>query len=660
MEQMRETVRGRFGSPRVLHLPRRLAFLLPREERQARALYRAGKSAKRRCARETADRQALSREFGTDDSAQIESGVPAAEQAVNDAAARVRATWVTYILFWTYLVIATGSVTPLQMFLDEGVKLPVLDVDLPLTGFFAVAPVLFVVMHAYLLVQLWELRDRAHAWRRLAHRLKTSDGGYERMRRALDPYVVLQALVLPPRALMDRRYHTILTAVVWLTLVIAPAGLLIFMQIRFLPYQSEATSWLHRGVIAADLLLLSVLWGGTVEEDGAEPCARRFTGYIVCALLIGLSVFGLVFPGERMDLIVTRGAVRTALVGEWDSETYRFAATGLFDSRIVLSIDDRVVDRKALWEAEKREWERAQQGKDHSTETVGWIKSFRNRVFRGAYLERIDLRRATFDGAQLKGAILRGARLQEAHLEQAQLHGALLDEAQLQGSKLDYAQLQDASLRRSQLRGSSLKHSNLMNAKLDESNLEDASFDYAYLENASLRRAELQRSSLNEAVLERAWLEWSQLSDASLDRAKLGGASFIRAQLRGTSLKRAQLQGASFDNAHLQGAILDGAQLQGASLEWAQLQGASLEGAQLQGAWLEWAQLQGASLESSHMQGASLHKAQLQGVLLVDAQLQGVIDLYAASRCSSGIGTTAGCVAHECVSLADRSSKYNP
>ena len=73
----------------------------------------------------------------------------ALEKSVNDSATRVSAIWVSFLIFGLYLVIAAGTVTHRQLFLEDPVKLPVLNIDLPLVGFFFLAPILFVIFHAY-------------------------------------------------------------------------------------------------------------------------------------------------------------------------------------------------------------------------------------------------------------------------------------------------------------------------------------------------------------------------------------------------------------------------------------------------------------------------------------------------------------------------------
>jgi hypothetical protein len=90
--------------------------------------------------------------------------VEALEKSLNDSATRVSTIWVTFLIFGLYLVIAAGTVTHRQLLLQDPVKLPALNIDLPLVAFFFLAPALFVVFHAYVLLQVLLLGRTAAAY----------------------------------------------------------------------------------------------------------------------------------------------------------------------------------------------------------------------------------------------------------------------------------------------------------------------------------------------------------------------------------------------------------------------------------------------------------------------------------------------------------------
>jgi hypothetical protein len=86
------------------------------------------------------------------------------ESAVNDSATRVSTIWISYLIVGLYLLIATGTTGHRQLFLGEPLKLPVLNIDLPLLWFYVLAPILFVLFHLYVLLQVLLLGRTAAAY----------------------------------------------------------------------------------------------------------------------------------------------------------------------------------------------------------------------------------------------------------------------------------------------------------------------------------------------------------------------------------------------------------------------------------------------------------------------------------------------------------------
>ena len=66
--------------------------------------------------------------------------VEALERAVNDFATRVSTIWVSFLIFSLYLLIASTTVSQRQLLLADPLKLPVLNIDLPMWAFFFIAP----------------------------------------------------------------------------------------------------------------------------------------------------------------------------------------------------------------------------------------------------------------------------------------------------------------------------------------------------------------------------------------------------------------------------------------------------------------------------------------------------------------------------------------
>ena len=127
-------------------------------------------------------------------------GVPAANQrALNDAAGKASVLWSTFVLFQLYLAIAFGSVTHRDLFLETPIKMPLLNVELSLVGFFVVAPMVLIIFHFYICLQLLGLASKAKDYNTLlSSELDHSDRQYLRQR--LDVFPILQFLAGPKKS----------------------------------------------------------------------------------------------------------------------------------------------------------------------------------------------------------------------------------------------------------------------------------------------------------------------------------------------------------------------------------------------------------------------------------------------------------------------------
>ena len=85
--------------------------------------------------------------------AEARGAIDAARRSVEDAAPIFLGLWLSYLGASAYLVITVAAVTHKDLFLGSTVKLPLLsDTPLPIVGFFVLAPISFVILHAYILV----------------------------------------------------------------------------------------------------------------------------------------------------------------------------------------------------------------------------------------------------------------------------------------------------------------------------------------------------------------------------------------------------------------------------------------------------------------------------------------------------------------------------
>ena len=176
--------------------------------------------------------------------------VEALEKSLNDSATRVSTIWVSFLIFSLYLLTAATTVTHRQLFLAEPVKLPVLNIDLPLWGFFFLAPILFVILHAYVLIQVILLARTAAAYNEAVDRIVDRECPPKNasLRQRLANTLFAQIFAGSPRS-GTAALGWLLKAMAWITLAIAPILILLTFQFMFLPYHSHLATWTHRSLI---------------------------------------------------------------------------------------------------------------------------------------------------------------------------------------------------------------------------------------------------------------------------------------------------------------------------------------------------------------------------------------------------------------------------
>ena len=72
--------------------------------------------------------------------------------AVVEAANVGTGLWLSYLFALFYFLIALGGISHRNLFFENPVRLPFLNVDLPLIGFFLLGPLIFLIVHAYVLL----------------------------------------------------------------------------------------------------------------------------------------------------------------------------------------------------------------------------------------------------------------------------------------------------------------------------------------------------------------------------------------------------------------------------------------------------------------------------------------------------------------------------
>jgi hypothetical protein len=397
--------------------------------------------------------------------------------------------WLAFLALLTYLLVTLASVSHKDLLLNSAVQLPiVVNVHIPLVGFFQYAPALLLLVYLSLLIQHVILA-------RKYGKFTEAIASYERDTRIEHParervhsYVGSQILAGPKP---NRVTNFLMRLIVYVTFTILPVITLLYFQIKFLPYHEVWITYWHRIAVILGILMLFLV---TPQHSLWARGWEAFLGALVILLIIGFSWLIATVPNEWMDRrlgFVPPTSVRDGEEAKLLNPLVRFVYERIPGDhkgwlRGLLSYRVLVVEDSDLAPGE------------------GVSVVLRERNLQFALLSRSDLHRGDLTWADLRGAQMWRTRVDKGKLNDTKLHGAFLREAQLQGANLSSAQLQGADLSNAQLQGADLSYAQLQGADLSYAQLQGADLSYAQLQGADLSNAQLQGVDLKDAQLQGA------------------------------------------------------------------------------------------------------------------------------------------------------------
>lgn len=492
-------------------------------------------------------------------------------EAINRASRSASLAWLALLALMAYLWLAVASVSHRDLLLDSDVVLPIFQSKIGLSRFFVVAPLVLVGVHFGVIGQLALLARKSLEFAGAVRLLEVSDARTHPLRYELDTFFLVQAIAGPERS---RVISGVLNGLGWLTVVLLPLLLLLFIQVTFLPYHAVAITMLHRLAVLADLLLLLLVGIFLVRAETSffRAVVRAGRQHALGLVLASVGVLGVAaasllvatVPGEPLDradlLGLTRLEAASAASPRLGAAAPLFGAT--FGMAANLWPRNLVVSDLDLTTA------KAPSG--------GVSINLRGRDLRFARFDRSNLRRADLSGADLEGASLIEADLREASLQCVELSSGAAGEAPATAA---CTHAERANLARARLTGAKLSGIDLSQANLEAAELSDAQLDGAVLSGANLSQAALVRANLVGAQLRAATIAGASLQGADLSRAQLQLADFSDAKMQAADLSTAALEGARLFNAELEGANLSHSALYAVDLTGARLAGADLTAA---------------------------------------------------------------------------------
>ncbi len=448
----------------------------------------------------------------------------------NDTSEPARTAWLAFLFLLAYVIVTLASVSHRDLLLNSPVRLPIINADIPLVGFFQYAPAMLLLVYLSLLVQhvIVARKYRRFTDAIIPHELET--GSENPARERVHAYAFSQILAGPRP---HRITKLMMQLIVYVTFALLPIATLLYFQIKFLPYHEVWITYWHRFAVILGFAMLILLtpimqhappkrkWDlrlGPAAEAWEASGRQILMILLLLPVVLGFSWLIATVPGEWIDRRLGFVPPASAGIGPAD------------EAKLLNPVLRRLVYDRLPDDANKGWWRR-------------WLLSYRvllvedtdlgvaepaklvlrERDFRYALLNRSDLHRADLTWAdlraaqlwrttlrgklndtQLQGAVLKEAELQGAHLSSASLQGADLTDAQLQGANLSYARLQGANLSGAQLQGADLRYAELQGADLAGAQLQDADVEGAALQGAVLSGAEIWLAKFPRTLAEQS------------------------------------------------------------------------------------------------------------------------------------------------------------
>lgn len=321
--------------------------------------------------------------------------------------------------------------------------LPIIGTELPIVGFYTVAPIVLLAMYFYFHLNMQRL------WEALADLPAVFPDGRSLDKRA-DPWL-LNGLVSAHFVRLRRQRPALSRVQQWLSILLAwwvvPVTLFAFWG-RFLPRHDWFGTSLHIGLVAAAVgfgWMSYRLARSTLRGSQREPLRWAL-------LLKDIRTY------KRIAAVAGTGAVFVIL---------NFVSRATIDGVPVGSDEPNLIVAADFVEV------------DVSTKPPNWTgKTEEYPLVKGARLVRAELHCVSAKSAFLVNANLTKANLTGADLSDANLSGANLTDADLSNAWLDGANLSNADFLDATLRGSRLRGANLRGAKnLTSGQLADANTD---------------------------------------------------------------------------------------------------------------------------------------------------------------------------------------
>ncbi len=474
-------------------------------------------------------------------------------QSVENSSGTNRNLSLFFVAFLFYIAISIASTTDLMLFMpDSFLELPIIGINLPLKGFYIVAPFLILIFHYYLLVNL-----EFHCIKLLQLSKETEDEDAI----TLHPFIINYLIAIKPGT---RR--KILKFVIRISAFYLPLLILFYILFRFADYQSYLISSMHLICILLDLYLIysqtsSIMKVFTLKDIPLAKKADFSYKFLLWKLRLlnklsrkkkfGTRIYAYYKNGIKYqfeNLIIFSGTIYYIwfvltitgcfgkLSGFWSLLEYTFPKISIENEVLV-----KYPEQKKILQTD-------------------WLTlSKEEKLSKYTSVAGIDLTDRNLMYCNLSNCIMINAKLENSNFDYAKLDNIVLTGSRLSNTNFNFASLCFSDFSGSTGEGdfidADLSVSNFSNTKLQcdfiRAFLGGAIFDTADLNNSRFTHAELSRVKILNSKLFAIHFIGANMDGAEIRNCKIESCEFIGTCLKSSIINNDTINESNFDGADL-------------------------------------------------------------------------------------------------------------
>lgn len=600
-------------------------------------------------------------------------------ETVRLEAAELRNFTITFLTLLLYVSLIVSATDHEQILRVSPVVLPLLNINIPILGFYWLMPPFLFFMHLYVLVQHYLFSQLAF---RFADALRQEpDEIQNNIRRSFGNLPFLHWLLGRHGPMMQ----TVMTLITAASLIVWPLFMFWWLQARFLPYHDSDLVFWQQCWLTAEVITLAYFWAKIMDEhdnpwhwwkqtgsiadgiqyltielwqltktrwqhwldaipsDNTAKSLQQHSRNLLIAWRHSRSLFSNRRPSIKTVLkngwgLLVRGSARIILI-------LFFATAQVFSWMVSLVPDsqqEQSVIKSLLW------LEQLSYQVTSSKEPAGAENDRHNRHW---LLENVNLSKKSWGLNQERLIFVATARLHEKRLL------ASTSENKLKIQEYDLARVLEVECpsQRAQFENKIVSADPNSTPQIDSETIQEPEKCFqidSYLPRNLLLRnqvitadrelkpelvAALQAADSNKTTATQAaepnpdilqQIKPINLQGRHFEYADFTGSSFPKAILNQTNFNHSDLTSTRIDNALItnasfQEAILKAASLQGATIKFTRLGGADMNRTRLSSSELSDIQLENTRLVDTHMERVTIHNLHLEGARLIGLNLEG-------------------------------------